>query len=111
MLSLRVPQLLGVHAFAGVFSLAIVGCGAAPELPPAAATQAPDALRARAASDLRCAGPIEARALSANTSLVSGCGREATYVEQCAACGGSSGATRDYACACVYSLEGEIRPN
>jgi hypothetical protein len=77
------------------------------------------ALRTRAAYDLECPPSAILRSpLSNSTSIVTGCGKEAVYVEQCAACsyqaveqsrlGGNE--IGNYACQCVYTRNGEIRP-
>jgi hypothetical protein len=68
-------------------------------------------LRTRAAYDLQCPrNAIAKHGLGAGASIVTGCGKEAVYVEQCAACSyvDSYEHLKNYPCQCTYSRNGEI---
>ena len=63
----------------------------------------------RAASDLGCTQErIESHELDSRTVVASGCGREATYVEDCETC--TNGLTKmNETCDCAWLLNGTVR--
>jgi hypothetical protein len=71
----------------------------------------PDGLRARAAFDLQCSETaISAHEIGGGSSVLTGCGREAVFVEQCAACAYTTdGEQKNYPCQCTYTRNGDVR--
>jgi hypothetical protein len=66
-------------------------------------------LAVRAASDLGCQNEqIRSRSLDPRTVVAAGCGREATYVEDCETC--TNGFTKmNETCNCTWILSGSVR--
>jgi hypothetical protein len=84
----------------GLVLVALLACGQS-------ATQ--QQLVARAVSDLGCQNErIESHSLDSRTVIAVGCGREATYVEDCETC--TNGLTKmNETCNCTWVLSGAVR--